>query len=29
LYSGEAPHILNDQLVIPAYGFYWLSDDKI
>jgi amylosucrase len=23
---GESPPIFNDQLVIPAYGFYWLSE---
>jgi len=26
LYSGENPPIFNDQLAIPAYGFYWLTD---
>ena len=25
LYSGEAPNLFNDQLVIPPYRFYWLS----
>jgi amylosucrase len=24
--TGESPPIFNDQLVIPAYGFYWLSE---
>ena len=26
LYSGETPAIFNDQLVIPPYHFYWLSE---
>jgi len=26
LYSGETPSVFNDELVIPAFGFYWLSD---
>ena len=26
LYTGERPLIFNDQLVIPAYGFYWLGE---
>ncbi|OIO71076.1 MAG: alpha-amylase [Zetaproteobacteria bacterium CG12_big_fil_rev_8_21_14_0_65_55_1124] len=26
LYSGESPQLFKDQLVIPAYSFYWLSD---
>jgi len=26
LCSGESPPTFNDQLVIPAYGFYWLVD---
>ena len=26
LYSGETPSVFNNELVIPAYGFYWLSD---
>ena len=25
LYSGESPTLFKDQLVIPAYRFYWLS----
>lgn len=24
--TGESPPIFNDQLAIPAYGFYWLSE---
>jgi len=26
LYSGESPRIVDDELVIPPYRFYWLSD---
>jgi amylosucrase len=26
LYSGTSPHLFKDQLVIPPYGFYWLTD---
>ena len=26
LYSGESPTLFKDQLVIPAFRFYWLSD---
>jgi len=26
LCTGESPPIFNDQLAIPAYGFYWLSE---
>jgi len=26
LYSGETPSLFKDQLVIPPYRFYWLSD---
>jgi len=26
LCSGESPHLFNDQLVIPPFGFYWLTD---
>ena len=26
LYSGESPRLFKDQLVIPPYRFYWLSD---
>jgi len=26
LSTGERPPVFNDQLVIPAYGFYWLSE---
>ncbi len=26
LYSGESPQQFNDQLVVPAYRFYWLTD---
>ena len=26
LYSGETPSMFKDQLVIPPYHFYWLSD---
>ena len=28
LYSGESPHLFHDQLVIPPYRFYWLSDQR-
>jgi len=28
LYSGEAPNLFKDQLVIPPYRFYWLSDSR-
>ena len=28
LYSGEAPRQFKDQLVVPAYRFYWLSDGR-
>jgi amylosucrase len=28
LYSGEAPKQFNDQLVVPPYRFYWLSDQR-
>jgi len=24
-YTGESPTIVNEQLIIPAYGFYWLT----
>ena len=26
LYSGESPTLFKDQLVVPAYRFYWLTD---
>jgi amylosucrase len=26
LYSGDTPAMFKDQLVIPPYHFYWLSD---
>jgi len=26
LCSGGSPHLFKDQLVVPPYGFYWLSD---
>ncbi len=26
LYSGESPTMFKDQLVVPAYRFYWLTD---
>jgi len=26
LFTGESPPIFNDQLAIPAYGFYWLTE---
>jgi len=29
LYTGESPHLFKDQLVIPPYRFYWLSDRKL
>jgi len=28
LYSGESPKLFKDQLVIPPYSFYWLSDSQ-
>lgn len=28
LYSGEAPKQFNDQLVVPPYRFYWLTDQR-
>lgn len=28
LYSGETPSMFKDQLVVPPYRFYWLSDSK-
>ncbi|MGD2118600.1 MAG: alpha-amylase family glycosyl hydrolase [Chromatiales bacterium] len=29
LYSGESPKMFKDQLVIPPYRFYWLSDSVL
>ncbi len=29
LYSGEAPQQFNDQLVVPPFRFYWLSDRQV
>ncbi|HEB96183.1 MAG TPA: alpha-amylase [Sedimenticola thiotaurini] len=29
LYSGESPRLFKDQLVIPPYRFYWLSDQEL
>jgi amylosucrase len=29
LYSGEAPRQFKDQLVVPPYRFYWLSDSRL
>jgi amylosucrase len=29
LYSGEAPTQFNDQLVVPPYRFFWLSDARV
>ncbi len=29
LYSGESPRMFKDQLVIPPYRFYWLSDKEL
>ena len=29
LYSGESPTLFKDQLVIPPYRFYWLSDQGL
>jgi amylosucrase len=29
LYSGEAPRQFKDQLVVPPYRFYWLSDGRM
>ena len=26
LYSGVAPNLFNNQLVVPPFGFYWLTD---
>jgi len=26
LYTGESPTLFKDQLVIPPYRFYWLTD---
>ncbi len=26
IYSGESPRLFKEQIVIPAYGFYWLTD---
>ena len=26
LYSGSTPSLFNDQLVVPPFGFYWLTD---
>ena len=26
LYSGESPNMFKDQLVVPPYRFYWLTD---
>jgi len=28
LYSGESPALFKDQLVIPPYRFYWLTDQR-
>lgn len=28
LYTGESPRLFKNQLVVPAYRFYWLSDQK-
>ena len=29
LNSGEAPRLFKDQLVVPPYSFYWLSDARL
>jgi len=29
LYSGESPRLFKDQLVVPAYSFYWLAHQGI
>ena len=29
LYSGEAPKQFNDELVVPPYRFYWLTDQRM
>ena len=29
LYSGEAPKQFKDQLVVPPYRFYWLTDQRL
>ena len=29
LYSGEAPKQFSDQLVVPPYRFYWLTDQRL
>ena len=26
LYSGETPHLFKEQLVLPPFKFYWLTD---
>ena len=26
LYSGVAPRVFNNQLAVPGFGFYWLTD---
>ncbi|MCU7845357.1 MAG: alpha-amylase [Candidatus Thiodiazotropha sp. (ex Monitilora ramsayi)] len=28
LYSGESPRLFKDQLVVPPYHFYWLTDQR-
>ena len=28
LYSGESPALFKDQLVVPAFHFYWLTDER-
>jgi amylosucrase len=28
LYSGESPALFKDQLVVPPYRFYWLTDQR-
>jgi amylosucrase len=28
LYSGESPALFKDQLVVPPYHFYWLTDER-
>jgi amylosucrase len=28
IYSGESPSLFKDQLVVPPYHFYWLTDER-
>ena len=29
LYSGESPRLFNEELLIPPYAFYWLTDSRV